>query len=110
MVGTGRMVVLLSLTASTLAAQAPRSLSLSLRDAVLRARNTTPTAELARLRVEAARARVGVMRASLLPSLSGSFGVSNQTLNTRTFGIDFPTAPGQAALPDLAGPFGVVDA
>jgi outer membrane protein TolC len=91
-------------------AQGPAPVSLSLQDAVRRARGATPVAELSQLQVEESRARLGVLRASLLPSLSGSISGVNQTLNTRTFGIDFPSIPGQNPLPELAGPFGVVDA
>lgn len=58
---------------------------------------------VARLEAAQAVARVREQRAALLPSISGAALQSGRTLNTATFGIDFPAEPGQPPLFDPNG-------
>ena len=57
----------------------------------------------ARHRIDQARARAREARADLLPSVSGYALQSGRTFNTATFGLDFPTAPGEPPLFDPNG-------
>lgn len=101
------------LGATGVAAQTPSSagpVPLSLADAVKRAAGATAPVELAKLQVEDAQARVREARSALLPSLSASAGWLNHSMNKNSFGIEFPTVPGQAPIPDLIGPFDTYDA
>lgn len=83
------------------AQQAP--ISLTLGDAArLAARQSAPAIE-ADLRTREAEARVTQRRADLLPSVSTSALESGHTLNSATFGFDFPAAPGEKPLLDPAG-------
>jgi len=97
---------------AALGAQTPAAapVSLSLSQAVAIARDTTPAVQLAQLRIEESRARVGEVRSELLPNISGQVGELNRTFNLRAMGLEFPSAPGQPSLPDLVGPFSVFDA
>ena len=91
---------------STTAAPAPgQTLVLTLGDAVRLAARQSPTAETGRLRAAEARARVTQRRADLLPNASASALRSGRTINTVTFGITLPSAPGQ---PPLFNPNGQV--
>ncbi|HET6680468.1 MAG TPA: TolC family protein [Gemmatimonadaceae bacterium] len=69
--------------------------------------------EEARLRVEQAEARIGQERAGLLPSASLEVSDGRRTFNTASFGIDFPTQPGEPPLFDpegqVEGPVRTVD-
>lgn len=76
---------------------------LSLAGAVERAARQSRSVARAGLGVRGAQARAVERRSELLPSLSLS-GVSQaHTLNTVTFGLDFPTAPGQEPFFDPGG-------
>ena len=75
--------------AGTAAAQAA-PLKLSLGDAVRSAIAHSAVAEIARLRVDESRARVGEARSALLPNLSADVLQSGRTFNTATFGLDLP--------------------
>ena len=57
----------------------------------------------ARYRVEEARARVAMQRSALLPQISASASQTGHTLNTATFGLDFPSPPGEPPLFDPNG-------
>src|SRR4030095_16894199 len=87
--------------------------SLSLGDAAKLASKQNAAALAARYRAEQADARVTQRRADLLPNVSASALENGRTLNTATFGIDFPTPPGQPPVfdPDgqLEGPVNVLD-
>ncbi len=72
-------------------------------DAVRLAAAQSPAVQAARQRVAQAEARVVQRRADLLPSLSASAVQSGRTFNTATFGLQFPTAPGQKPLFDPNG-------
>lgn len=58
---------------------------------------------VARLEAEQARQRVRTVRSRLLPSLSVDAAQTGRTINTATFGIDFPSEPGQPPLFDPNG-------
>lgn len=105
--GTARPLVAQDTTAA--AAGTP----LSLGDAARLGAHNAATAETARLRVNEARARVTQRRADLMPSLYGTGAEIRRTMNTASFGIAFPTAPGQPPLFDPNGqvvpPFNNID-
>lgn len=106
-------VAVLTTPAPRLAAQQPGVTSLTLGDAArLAARQSTPSL-VARLRVREAAARVRQSRANLLPSLSGLALQSGHTLNSATFGIDFPTPAGEKPFFDpngqVIGPVNTLD-
>ncbi len=63
---------------------------LSLGDAVRSAIEHSAVAEIARLRVDESRARVGQARSALLPQLSADVLQSGRTFNTATFGLELP--------------------
>lgn len=63
---------------------------LSLGDAVRSALEHSAVAEIARLRVEESRARVGQARAALFPSFSADVVQAGRTFNTATFGLALP--------------------
>ncbi|HZD06318.1 MAG TPA: TolC family protein, partial [Longimicrobiales bacterium] len=88
-----------------LAAPAPGgdTLRLSLADAVQRAGERSRGVARAGLAVRGAEAREVESRSALLPSLSLSGASQAHTLNTVTFGLDFPTAPGQEPFFDPGG-------
>jgi len=65
-------------------------------------------AQLAAESIALADARAKQARAALLPNLDGSLVYRNQTVNLRTFGLDFPSLPG-FSFPSIAGPFSVFD-
>src|SRR5262245_58119705 len=72
-------------------AQTPAPVSLSLGDAAQLAAKQGATAMAARYRAEQADARVTQRKAELLPNVTASALENGRTLNTATFGIDFPT-------------------
>lgn len=90
-----------------------QSVTLTLGDAVRLAARQAPIAESARYRAEESRARVTQRRADLYPNLSASALRNARTFNTATFGISFPSAPGQPPLFDprgeVAGPVTLTD-
>ena len=63
---------------------------LSLGDAVRSAIEHSAIAEIARLRVEESRARVGQARSALFPNLSADVVQAGRTFNTATFGLSLP--------------------
>jgi len=90
-----------------------QSVTLTLGDAVRLAARQGPVAEAARFRADQVRARVTQRRAALLPDLSASAVRNGRTFNTASFGISFPSAPGQPPLFDprgeVAGPVTLTD-
>src|SRR5438067_13838859 len=94
--------LMVSATAS-LHAQTRDTVRLTLGGAARLAAAQNPQVIEAKFRVEQAQARVGTQRASLLPQLSADAMHNEHTLNTATFGIDFPTLPGQHAFFDPNG-------
>jgi len=79
------------------------TLRLTLADAVEMAGRSTRAVEMARAGVEGAQARVQQRKADYLPEVRASAARGARTLNTATFGLDFPTAPGQEPLFDPGG-------
>jgi outer membrane protein len=68
----------------------------------LAAERATPVLQ-ARARTESALARVGVSTADLLPTVNADVYTGGRTFNTASFGLDFPTAPGQPPFFDPDG-------
>lgn len=113
-----RAIIVLALPAwlaalTTLPAQTPAATTLSLGEAARLAARQSAAAVAARYRADQADARVTQRRADLLPNLSASALENGRTLNTATFGIDFPTATGQPPVfdPDgeIEGPVNTLD-
>jgi outer membrane protein TolC len=76
---------------------------LTLGDAARLGARQSAAAEVARYRATQADARVTQRRADLLPNASAYWQDGGRTFNTATFGIDFPSVPGQPALFDPNG-------
>src|SRR2546426_4561578 len=87
-------LVLLATSPALVAAQAQAAPAgpLSLLQAIALGRKQAVDATIARLNARAADARSAQRRADLLPNISGSAGVSRQTVNLDEFGI--PSASG----------------
>ncbi len=97
------------LVARAAAAQSAQPVRLSFAEAVRRAAVGAPAVALAGARTDAAQARVRETRAALLPGLWATGGWLNRTFNVHSLGIEIPTAPGQAPLPNLIGPYDTWD-
>lgn len=86
---------------------------LTLGEAARAAAQHSAAADMARVRVDEAKARVTQARSALLPNVSGSVLQSGHTFNTVTFGITFPSAPGTPPLFDpngqVEGPVNTID-
>jgi outer membrane protein TolC len=110
---TFALVALGALVSTAGAQTAAQPATLSLSDAAKLAARQSAVAVAARFRAEQADARVTQRRADLLPNFSAYALENGRTLNTATFGIDFPSVPGQppAFDPDgqLEGPVNVLD-
>jgi outer membrane protein TolC len=95
-------------------ARSDSTVRLSLSQAILLAAKQNPSVEGAQTRVEAARARVTIRKADLLPDLSAVAREYGSTINSATFPLDFPVAPGTKPLFDprgeVLGPVNVFDA
>jgi len=98
----------LAAAAAAQGVSAPVPARLSFAEAVRRAAGGSPVVELAGLRTDAARARVGQARAALLPGLAAGAGWVNRTFNKNSLGIQFPSLGG-FSLPELIGPFNTYD-
>ena len=102
-----------AMTAASAGAQSHPIVPLSLGDAARLAAKQNAAAIAARYRAEQADARITQRRADLLPNVSASALENGRTLNTATFGIDFPTPAGQPPVFDpegeLQGPVNVLD-
>ena len=86
---------------------APRKLSLS--EAVKLAVDQAPPVTIAASRTRASEARVTQSRSVLLPELSGSASQISRSFNKNTLGLSLDV-PGVPPIPDLIGPFDIVDA
>jgi outer membrane protein TolC len=107
------MVVAAVIVPSLAASQQPAPIVLTLGDAArLAARQSTP-ALAAQLRTKEAEARVTQKKADLLPSLTTSALESGHTINSATFGFDFPTPEGEKPLLNpngqIIGPVNTLD-
>jgi outer membrane protein len=86
-----RMLTIAALLLTGCVAQAQTApVRLSLGDAVRSAVDHSAVAEIARLRADESRARVGQARSALLPNLSADVLQAGRTFNTATFGLDLP--------------------
>ena len=84
-------------------AQQPSGQRLSLGDAVRLAARQSALVAGAEMRTAQAQARVTQSRAALLPNISASAVESGHTINSATFGFNFPSTPGQPPLLDPLG-------
>jgi outer membrane protein TolC len=102
-----------AMVAQKATAQNTPPVALSLGDAARLAAKQNAGAVAARYRAEQAEARITQRRADLLPNVTASALENGRTLNTATFGIDFPSPPGQPPVFDprgqLEGPVNVID-
>jgi outer membrane protein len=93
------------------AQQSPAALTLG--DAARLAARQSAPALIAQLQTREAQARVTQARSDLLPSLRTSALESGHTLNSATFGFDFPTPEGEVPLLDpngqIIGPVNTLD-
>ncbi|MGH7670447.1 MAG: TolC family protein [Gemmatimonadaceae bacterium] len=86
-------------------AQQPAPQRLSLADAVRIASRQSALVQTAGLRTAQAQAQVSESRSAFLPNLRAGATESEVTLNSATFGFNFPSQPGQ---PPLLNPLGQV--
>jgi outer membrane protein len=96
------VVALLAGTAGTVHAQDP-GYRLTLGDAARLGAERSSTVQQAQSRVEAAEARIRESTSDLLPSLDADVLRGARTFNTASFGLDFPTQPGQDPIFDPEG-------
>jgi outer membrane protein TolC len=95
--------------AAAASAQAPATatpVTMSLGDAIRAAAMHSAPAEVARLRIDEARARVTEARSALLPRISGNVLQSGRSFNTATFGL---TLPGFDPNGEVVGPVNTTD-
>src|SRR3954470_14175415 len=85
------------------ASPTPAPQRLSLGDAARLAAAQTAAVQSAQTRVQGAEARVHQSRSALLPQVEAAQNGRSHTLNSASFGFDFPTAPGQPPLLDPNG-------
>jgi outer membrane protein TolC len=106
------VVALLAFLVRAAAAQTPPQ-RLSLGEAARLAAQQSARVEIAHQRVMQAKAQVVARRADLLPNVSTSTALTQHTLNSATFGFDFPSPPGQPPLLDpngqIIGPVKLLD-
>jgi outer membrane protein TolC len=95
------LLVAALLAPTTTAAQEVQRLTLG--DAARLAAERSPSVLEAQARVEGAEARVVGTTAELLPSVDADLMQTGRTFNTASFGLDFPTPPGQPPLFDPDG-------
>jgi outer membrane protein TolC len=90
----------------------PDVLTLSLKDAIERGLRQNLGALLTEQNVNSATAQRWRSLAAVLPSLSGAVTYTEQQINLQAMGFSFPKTPGSpfANIPNVIGPFGVVDA
>lgn len=93
--------------------QTPTPRRLSIGDAARLAASQVAAVQSARYRVDEAKARVNETHSALLPQVSLAPNWSSVTINSASFGIHFPTEPGQAPLFDpngsIIGPINLFD-
>jgi len=101
--GLSLIAALLAFFVRAAEAQAPTPRRLSLGDAARLAAAQTAAVQSAAARVQEAQARVTQSRSALLPQLSAVPNWTSHTVNSASFGFNFPTAPGQPPLLDPNG-------
>lgn len=103
---TGPSVVMAMLLAAPgLRAQQPTPERLSLGDAVRMAAKQTALVQTAGLATTAAEARVAQTRSAFFPNITAGATEAQTTLNSATFGFNFPAQPGQ---PPFLNPLGQI--
>ena len=71
----------------------------------------SPRIALAMESVKQAQEQIREAKSAFLPTVNGTIEEQNETVNLRTFGINFPAIPGFAfSIPSFVGPFSVFDA
>lgn len=109
-----RALLLMIVPASLALSQNPapaKTLQLSMKRAVeiaLTPEGSTRVA-LALESVKQAQEQARVAKGAFLPTVDGSLQEQSETVNLKTFGINFPTVPG-FTIPTFVGPFSVFDA
>jgi outer membrane protein len=83
-------VVVAAIAASGQTTTTPSPVTMSLGDAIRAAAVHSAPAEVARLRIDEARARVTEARSALLPRVSGNVVQAGRSFNTATFGLSLP--------------------
>ncbi len=99
------LVALLAFLVRSVEAQTPQPHRLSLGDAARLAAMQTAGVQSAQARVQEAQARVTQSRSALLPEIDATPNWTSHTLNSASFGFNFPSAPGQ---PPLLNPNGQI--
>src|SRR5262245_41101303 len=97
------LAALLAFAVRSAVGQTPAPRRLSLGDAARLAASQTAGVQSAELRVEQAQARVKQSRSALLPQVELSPNWSSHTVNSYSFGFDFPTPAGEKPLLDPNG-------
>lgn len=101
--GLSLVAALLAFFVRAAEAQTPTLQRLSLGDAARLAAAQTAGVQSAEARVQQAQARVTQSRSALLPQIALAPNWTSHTLNSASFGFDFPSAPGQPPLLDPNG-------
>ena len=101
--GLSLLAALLAFFVRVSEAQTPAPQRLSLGDAARLAAAQTAAVQGAAARVQQAQGRVTQSRSALLPQIEAVPNWSSHTVNSASFGFNFPTAPGQPPLLDPNG-------
>jgi outer membrane protein len=97
------LAALLAFLARSAQGQAPTVQRLSLAEAARLAAMQTAGVQSAQYRVQEAQARVTQSRSALLPQISAVPNWTSHTVNSASFGFNFPTQPGEPPLLDPNG-------
>jgi outer membrane protein len=101
--GLSLLAALLAFAARAAGGQTPTPQRLTLGDAARLAAQQTAGVQSAQFRVQEAQARVTQAKASLLPQVEAIPNWSSHTLNSASFGFNFPAEPGKPPLLDPNG-------
>jgi outer membrane protein len=101
--GLAVLAALVAFVARSAQGQTPAPQRLSLADAARLAAAQTAGVQSAQYRVQEAQARVTQSRAALLPRVSAVPNWTGHTVNSASFGFNFPALPGQPPLLDPNG-------
>ena len=101
--GLAVLAALVAFVTRSAQGQSPTVQRLSLGEAAHLAAVQTAGVQSAQYRVQEAQARVTQSRSSLLPRVSAVPNWTGHTVNSASFGFDFPTQPGQPPLLDPNG-------
>jgi outer membrane protein len=101
--GLSLLVALIAFAARAAAGQTPTVQRLSLGDAARLAAQQTAGVQSAQFRVQEAQARVTQAKSSLLPQVEAIPNWTSRTVNSASFGFNFPAEPGKPPLLDPNG-------